>query len=156
MVEVARAITWEAPEHVHSEKTSDWYWALGIIALAGAGASIVFGNTLFGVVILLGAITMVLFALREPKMMEFAVTLRGIKVGSELYPYSTLESFYIDEEDPAGPQLFVKSERLFMPLIIVPIPEEYVDEIDDMVSARLHEEHLEEPFSHKLLEFLGF
>ena len=156
MAETVRAVTWSAPEHHHIEKSSDWYWALGIIAVAGAVASILFGNTLFGIVILLGASTMVVFALREPKLMDFAVTVRGIRTGNELFPYSTLESFYIDEHDPRGPQLLIKSKRIFMPLIIVPIPEEYIDEIDFLLSPRLTEEHLEEPFSHRLLEFFGF
>jgi hypothetical protein len=156
MADIPRAITWEAPEHRHNEKSSDWYWALGIVAIAAAAAVVVFGNTLFAVVILLGASTMIIVAHREPKMMEFAVTMRGIRVGSELLPYTTLESFYIDEENPNGPQLLVKSKRLFMPLIILPIPEEHTDDIDDLISSRLPEEHLEEPLSHRMLEFFGF
>ena len=156
MADIARAITWEAPEHEHIEKGNDWFWALGIIAIAASAAAIIFGNTLFGVVILLGASTMVVFAHRKPKMMDFAVTSRGIKIGNELFPYSTLESFYIDEDNPGGPQLLAKSERLFMPLIIVPLPEEYVDDIDDLISSKIPEEHLEEPIAHKILEFFGF
>jgi hypothetical protein len=156
MATVPRAVTWEAPEHRHNEKTGDWYWALGIIAIAAAAAVVVFGNTLFAVVILLGASTMIVVAHREPKMLNFAVMTRGIRAGNELYPYTTLESFYIDEDNPNGPQLLVKSQKLFMPLLVLPIPEEYVDDIDDLISSRLPEEHLEEPLAHRLLEFFGF
>lgn len=156
MAEKLRAVTWEAPEHNHNEKSGDWYWALGIIAIAGAAAALMFGSTLFAVVILLGAITMIIVAHREPKIMPFAVMTRGIRVGNDLYPYGTLESFYIDEDHPQGPMLLVKSGRLFMPLLILPIPEEHVDEIEDLISSRLPEEHLEEPFAHQLMEVLGF
>lgn len=156
MAEVVNAVTWEAPEHHHVEKSSDWFWALGLIAIAGAVTAFVLGNVLFGVVILLGSITMVVFTLHEPRVMPFAVTTRGVRINNELYPYSTLESYYIDEDNPEGPQLLVKSERTFMPLLILPIPEEYVDDIEDLLAPRLPEEHLEEPFSHKLLEFFGF
>lgn len=156
MAEVTNAITWEAPEHHHIEKGSDWFWALGVLAVAGAAAAFVFGNTLFGVVILLGAITMTLFALNDPKIIPFAVTARGIRIGSTVHPYSTLESYALDEEHMHGPQLLVKSKRTFMPLLILPIPEEYVDDIEDLVAMRLAEEELEEPFSHRLLEFFGF
>ncbi len=154
--EVLRAVTWEAPEHRHIEKSADWYWALGIVAVAAAVASILFRNTLFGIVILLGASTMVVFSHRKPKMMSFGVSSRGILVGNDLYPFTTLESFFIDEDHPQGPQLLIKSKRLFMPLIILTLPEEFIDDIEDMVAPRIPEEHLEEPFAHRLLEFFGF
>ena len=156
MVEQLRGITWEALEHHHGEKRSDWFWALGIITIGATTASIMFGNTLLGIVILISGIVMSLLALREAKVVPYAVTLRGVRVEERLYPYSTLESFYIDEEDPFGPQLLVKSEKMFMPLIVMPIPEEYIDDIEEILASRLPEEHLEEPLAHKLLEFFGF
>ena len=156
MAEMLQGVTWEAPEHHHIEKGHDWFWALGLLAVAGATAAFIFGNVLFGLVILLGAITMVVFALQDPRVIPFAVLTRGIRIGNELYPYTTLESFYLDEEHYRGPHLFIKSKKLFMPLLILPIPEEYVDDIDDLVGARLPEEHLEEPIAHRIMEFFGF
>ena len=149
-------ITWEAPEHRHIEKGNDWYWALGIITIAATAAAIVLGNTLFGVVLLLGASTMLIFASKKPSIIPFAVTLRGIRVSNQLYPYSTLASYYLDEEGPDGPQLLLKSERMFMPIIVMPIPDEHIDDIDDILASRLPEELLEEPFSERILEFFGF
>jgi len=156
MTDIINAVTWEAPEHHHIEKGNDWFWALGLLAIAGSAAAFVFGNILFGVVILLGAITMAIFALNDPRIIPFAVTARGVRIGTVLYPYTTLESYCIDEEHEHGPHLFVKSERTFMPLLILPIPEEHIDDIEDLIGARLPEEMLEEPFSNRLLEFFGF
>ncbi len=156
MAEEIRAVSWEAPEHHHIEKGSDWYWALGIIATAAAAAMLVFDNTLFAFVILLGAITMILVALRPPRIMPFSVMTRGVRVGNNLYTYSNLESFRIDDDAPHGPQLLLKSSHLLAPLIIMPIPEEYIDEIEALLLPRLKEEHLEEPLSHRVLEALGF
>ncbi len=151
-----RAVYWEAPEHRHIEKTSDWYWVLGIIAIAGSAASIIFGNVLFGIVIFLGAVTMAIVAQRQPREIPFEISPRGIRVANTLYQYSTLESFYLDEENPEGPQLIVKPKQLLAPLIIMPIPDEYIDEIEYIMSPRLPEVHLEEPLSHKIMEYLGF
>lgn len=151
-----RAVTWEAPEHHHLEKSGDWYWALGIITIASTLAAIFFGNILFALVLALSGGVVALMSARRPRVIPFAVTVRGLRVNDQLYPFATLESYAIDEDHPRGPQLLVKSQRLFMPLIILPIPEAYVDDVEDIVKERLPEEHLEEPFFEKLMEFAGF
>ncbi len=156
MDENIRVVYWEAPEHNHIEKTSDWFWILGIIALAGSIASIMLGNVLFGIVILLAAFAMYVVSHRKPHVIPFEVSGRGVRINQDLYPYATLETYYVDEENPTGPQLLLKSKKLFVPLLILPIPEEYVDDIEGMLAGRLHEEHLEEPLSHRVLEFFGF
>ncbi len=151
-----RSVYWEAPEHNHIEKTHDWYWILGIIAIASSVASIIFGNVLFGIVIILGAMTMFITGNRRPRIIAFEVSLRGIRIENDLYPYSTLESFCLDEENILGAQLIVKSKKMFAPLLIVPVPEEYMIDIENIIAPRLAEEYMEEPFSHKLMEFFGF
>lgn len=156
MNEEARSVTWQAPEHRHIEKTSDWYWVVGIIAVSASVASIMFGNVLFGVVILLAAATMILMSHRHPKLVSYEVSVRGIRVGTTLYLYPSLEAFCIDEDAPEGPQLIVKSQHLLVPLMVIPLPDEYLDDIDSLLSERLPEVHLEEPFSHRLLEYFGF
>lgn len=156
MEEQPRGIIWEAYEHHHDEKHSDWFWILGIMTVAFALASIFLGNTLLGILILLGGAVIAILATREPKIVSYAVTQRGLRIDDRLYPYSTLESFYIDEEGPFGPQLLVKSEKLFMPLLILPLPPDTQDEIEDVIASRLPEEHIEEPLAHKLLEFFKF
>ncbi len=149
-------ISWEAPEHHHVEKSSDWYWVLGILASAGSVASIIFGNVLFGIVIILGTLVMMLFAYRGPAIIPFEVSKRGIRVGNEIHPFPTLESYYINEAHAHGPQLILKSKKLFAQLLILPLPEEYVEDIELLLASRLPEEFLEESLSHQILEIFGF
>jgi hypothetical protein len=156
MAEDAYSIYWEAPEHNHIEKSSDWYWVLGIVAIAGAITSIIFHDVLFSVVIILGAMTMVIVSHRHPRTIPFEISARGVRIDSTLYPYATLESYFLDEENHINPQLILKSKKMFVPLLILPIPDEYITEIENFVSRRLIEEELEEPFSHRLLEYFGF
>lgn len=150
------AITWEAPEHYHIDKSSDWFWVLGIVAVCAAVAALFLGNFLFALVILLGAGVMALRAVKPPRIVPYMVGRRGVRVGEHLYPYSTLESFNIDEEDERGPQLLLKSKRLHLPLIIMPVPDEHLFEIEALLRERLQEEELFEPLGHKLLEIFGF
>lgn len=149
-------ITWEAFEHPHVEKKSDWYWALGIISFVGAAIAVVFDNILFAIVIVLSAVLMAVVSMRKPSIVPYAITPRGMRVDDELYPYATLESFCIDEEAPSGPQLILKSSGMLRPLMVIPLPPEAIEEVDTILAERLPEEHLEESLAHRLLEFLGF
>lgn len=154
--EQLKAISWEAPEHHHVEKSSEWFAVVGILTLAAAAAAYALGNILFAVLIMLIGLVMSLVTIRTPEIIPYAVSARGIRVDDRLYPYTTLESYYIDEDDPKGPQLLLKGERLIMPLIVIPIPEDEVDEIEDIIAMKIPEEHLEESFFAKLLESVGF
>ncbi len=151
-----QSVTWEAPEHYHTEKKGDWYWALGILTVTAAFAAIFLGNPLLGILIIVGGAVMAMLASREPAVIPFAVTTRGVRVNNRLYPYGTLESYCIDTESAVDPLLIIKSEHMFMPLIVIPLPEEYIDEVESLIEPRLQQEHLEEPFATKLLEFFGF
>jgi len=151
-----KSITWEAPEHHHVEKSPEWFAVVGIITVAATAAAWMIGNVLLAALLLLAGIVTALATMRTPETIPFAVTTRGVRVDERLYPYSSLESYCIDEEDPKGPQLIVKGNRLIMPLIILPLPEDEVDDIEDLIASKLPEEHLEEPLFSKIMEAFGF
>ena len=151
-----QSVNWEALEHDYSDKGPDWFWILGIVTISCALSAFFFDNYLFALLILIGGGVLGLVASKEPPILHFAVTTRGIRVGPRLFPYSNLECYYLDEEHHRGPQLMVRSNEFLMPLIVMPVPEKYLEEISEILEARLPEEKLEEPISDKLLEFFGF
>lgn len=154
--EKTRAIAWEAPEHRHFNKGGDWYWALGIMALSVAVAAFFFGNFLFAILVLIGAAVVALQSAKKPRIIPFMVGMRGVRVGERLFPYGSLDAYRIDEDSPWGPQLLLRAKSLYMPLLVIPVPEDYLDEIEELLRSRLTEEELEEPLAHKILEALGF
>lgn len=149
-----QSVTWEAPEHNHEPKGADWYIALALITGAFAFAALLLGNILLTLLALIAGGTMGLVASKPPRTIPYAVTTRGIRIDDELYPYSTLESFAIEEED-TPPKLLVKSEKLLMPLLVLPLPAEKVEVVEELVAARLPEDDLTEPFYMPILERLG-
>ena len=66
----AFSIVWHAPTHESSERSADWYWALGVLTIASAALAIFFGNILFAVIITLAAVTIGILAAKEPRMCE--------------------------------------------------------------------------------------
>ncbi len=155
-MDTLRAVSWEGPEFHYTEKKADWYFALGLIVAACVAGALLLDNLLFALLCAVAGGALALAASKRPAIVAFAVTVRGIRGGEGLYPFGVLKSFHIDEEDARGPVMLVHAKRKFMPLLIIPIPEEYIDDIEDIMKTRLETEHLEEPLFMKLLEFFGF
>ncbi len=151
-----RSVAWEAPEHHHVEKGNDWFFALAIIIVAFVIVAILFGNVLFALLIGLAGGALAVSAAKRPSIIPYAVSIRGVKIEDQLYPFSALESYNIDEEDPRGPQLLIKSNRKIMPLMVLPIPPDHIDEIESILKEKLPEEDLEESLFVKILELFGF
>jgi hypothetical protein len=86
----------------------------------------------------------------------YAISIRGVKIEDRLYPFADLQSYRIDEDDPRGPQLLIKAKHKLMPLMVMSIPADHIDDIDDILEGRLQEENLEEPLFIKILELFGF
>lgn len=148
-------ITWEAPEFTPQDRSPDWFWALGIIAVSLMIAAILFGNVLFAIVVLISAVTITLLALRDPRILEFTVNSRGIQAGDTLYPYSSIKSFWV-ENSPEEQKILLQSERIFMPYIVIPIEEVDPEEVRNFIIQYIPEEEHIEPISQQLMEYLGF
>lgn len=157
-MEGSRKIRWNALNHLKAERSSDWFWFVGITAGAIAILSIYFGNLLFGLLILIATFTIFIQANIEPHMVEFEINRKGIIADKTFYPYSTLESFWVVDEDGWDrDRILIKSQKTFMPLIIIPIGEEVqADEIREELLTYLDEEEMSEPSLQIVMNRLGF
>lgn len=152
-----KRISWHTPEYLYHERTSDWYWALGILATAGAITAILLGNILFAVIIAIGAFAIALHASRKPNIIRIEIHERGIAVGRDLYPYRSLHSFWVDDEHHAGMRLVIRSERAFAPLITFPIsPETDVESVKSHLKRHIKEEIHEDSITNRIIDRLGF
>ncbi len=148
-------ITWSAEEYEHKEKSVDWFWALGIIVVAGAAASILYKNYLFAIVIILGGLSMMLFSGRHPRMVEFEINKEGIRIDDYTYPYAKIKGFWIDPNDTPR-KLYFESHRFFMPIITLPLEFMDADEVKAFLKKHIEEKEIHAPNSHKVMDYLGF
>ena len=146
-------ISWSGYEYEFQHKSPDWFWALGILAIAGAITALILGNTLFAIVILLGAFAMALIAVKRPVLTEFVINERGIGIGKKLYPFDTLESYWVREESPA---LLIKSKKLLMHHLTIPLENAPLAAIDAALASKIKKEEHHEPVAHRILEAVGF
>ena len=149
-------IEWDAHEYEHKERGQDWFWAVGIITVALAIATIIFGNIIFGILIIISAVALSLFANRPPETLHIIIDEQGITRGKIRYLYPSLHSFWIDTEHPHM-KIILRSEKLLMPLIIIPLGEEVDPErLNRILSKYLTEEFQSLPIVENILEYLGF
>ena len=149
---IGKKINWTALEYEHKEKKPDWFWALGIVAVASSVASIIYKNYFFAILIILAMVMLAFLNLRKPQEVEIELNEKGIRVEDFFYPYKNLKSFYVHHG-----KLLVHSNRAFMPIITLPISDNVSEkEIGEFLKKYLKEEEMAESFTAKLIEVLGF
>jgi len=151
------SIKWIGYEYEHTDKSTDWFWAVGIISICTAVISIIYDNTLFGIFLILSGIMVMILAKRPPEIVEYALTPKGLMVGKTIYLYKHLHSFWVDTHIKAHPELLIKTKKNLARLFIVPIQKGTGDphEIRDYLLQVLPEEHMEEPLSHRIMQRFG-
>jgi hypothetical protein len=107
-------MVWTVTTHEHREHSTDWYWALGVMALAGAIVSIFMGNDLLAVIIVLGAASIGYLAVRGPREHTVKIDDRGVTIDGTRYPYSAIRSFWVEHEEER-PHLFLTLRGLLTP-----------------------------------------
>lgn len=149
-------LSWDVVEAPPVKKSVDWFWAVGIIIISLAVISIVFGNPLFGVFLIVILFTLIVLSHKRPQTVRYVFTKDGILEAQRFFPYANLKSFYVDETLYATPTLLIEIKRWFLPIISIPIPES-ISPADVRSTMRSHvlERELKEPIFHHLFEIFG-
>lgn len=149
-------IIWSAYEHEHIERTSDWFWAVGIIAICAAVTAILFSNVLFAILIIVATGTLILLAKRPPPFHEFEISERGIRISEDMHSYDEILSFWVETDSESEPLLLVDTTKPMSPNLIIPIGDIDPDSIRAFLREYAEEVPMKEPLAHKILEFFGF
>lgn len=153
----SKIIEWRALEHNHQEKSTDWFWIVGVISIAGAILAAYFDNLLLAILIVLAGFTSLLHGHTQPQVIDFKITRKGVQAGPSLFPFSTLKSFWVIDED-INDRIILRSKKFLMPYIILPFDSTKTDPdaIREYLLEYLNEEEMEEPISQLIMERLGF
>src|SRR3989344_2152651 len=150
-------LEWSALEYEEKERSRDWFWALGVVVVTSAIASLIYSNYFFAVLIVLGGALLGFFAVKKPDLVFYELNSKGLKIRSRLYPYENIKSFWVRHSSSTPeelmPMFFIKSERAFMPIIAMPIPSDIAPAIRDiMLGENIPEEEMKEHTSEKIME----
>ena len=149
-------ISWRIEEYAHREKGPDWFWALGVVAIAGAAIAVLRDDLFFAIFIVLGAIILGYYAARKPDIIDVAIGSEGIMIRNYFYPFEKITGFAV-EEHVLGSRLLIESTRTIAPVISIPLPESIDPEaLTELLRTKVPEKALEESLSQRIMEHLGF
>lgn len=150
------SLEWDAPEHEHKERSADWFWAAGIVVFGIALTSIIFGNIIFAILVVVASFSLTLFINKKPDNLHIIINENGVRKSNTLYPMDTLASFWIDLSH-AHKKIIIRSQKPLMPLIIIPLGEKVdLNRLREFLMSKMPEEELSLPLAEKILEYLGF
>jgi hypothetical protein len=148
-------LRWNAYEHEHVERGTEWFWALGVAAVCAALTAILLSNILFAILLLVAACTIALLARHAPEVSTFEISTKGVRVDNVLHRYDEIISFWVEDEHDGHPLLLIDTVKFLSPNLIIPI-----HDIDPGLVRAYLKEHsdevpMKEPLAHKVLEFFG-
>ncbi len=151
-------LEWRGTEYDYNPKSADWYWALGIIAVAGTIAAVLFGNYLLGVVVVVAAVSLALHAAKRPSVHRFRLVEQGIIIGEELHTFERMISFSVleDIEGKHPPMISVKTESWLSPHLIIPLEGVNADTVFNYFLQHVEEDAHHHTFSDLVAAWIGF
>ncbi len=151
-------LEWEGREYDHNPKGADWYWALGIVSVAGAVAAILFGNYLLALLVVLAAAALAIHAAKEPPVHRFRLVEQGVVIGNDLHPFENMTSFSVLEsvDGTLPPMLSIQNESWFSPHLIIPLAGVDADVVYAYFLERVDEAEHRHTFADLVAAWLGF
>ena len=151
--ELNEEIYWEYYEYEFQEKTADWFWIFGTIAVLLIIISLILKNYLFGLIILLGSFILGTYAKRPPSLLTYGLGRNGVKHGESIFRYDTIKSFWVNKDSN---HLIIESIRLVKPYISIPLGDTDPELIRQKLLPIIKEQEYHGSFSDYLSDFFGF
>ena len=149
-------LEWTAPEYEYHEKSSDWYWVVGIISVALFFVALILNNFLFALLVLLGGFVLALHGARRPEEIRIMLDASGVRVGDRMFPHRELLSFWIEYDPPERRDLRFHTDKMLGPDLVILLGETDPNEVRSYLTQFVKEEHRDEPLVHSLSRMIGF
>lgn len=147
---------WSAPEYEFRKKGPDWFWAVGVITLTAATSSFFLQNFIFAGLVIIMGFSLALYGAKKPDMVNFKIDATGIKIGSRVFDYQNLKSFWIEYDPPIAKELLVESKKTFVPHIKIQLGDQDPVKIRAYLLQFLKEEKIEESLIIAIARLLNF
>ncbi|GEM_PF-2427631 len=148
-------ISWQIEEPDHLPKNAEWFWALGILALALIVFSILLKNYLLIIIVALASLVIYVRKNKRRELIDFRLDNDGLHIDRKFYSYENFESFFIfpahiDLESGTTTlgerEVAFRFKKSLIPLLIVPFHNNDETSVRKIINKYLEENEEKESF----------
>jgi hypothetical protein len=148
-------VQWQAREFEKRNKNAKWFLSVAFGALIFITISLMMQNFIFAFLLILIVFTLFIYALKDPRLINFKIDEEGIWIDEKLYPFEELKSFWVFCRPPVK-ELSLHSKKWLLPFIKIPLGQQDCAEIRELLTQVLPEEKQEESTLDNVAKFLKF
>ncbi|MDO4979086.1 MAG: hypothetical protein Q4E47_02975 [Candidatus Saccharibacteria bacterium] len=149
----SNTIKWEAEEYVQHNKNVGWYIGLVVIALALCALAVLVKWWTFLALVVLSAISLILYSVRPPRKIKYTLSNSGLKEGEKTYNFADFKAFGVLQDD-AHFAIVLRPRKRFSPSVTIYFPANQGEEIVDFFGARFPMEDVKLDLLDKLVRLL--
>ena len=146
-------VSWEAQEYIIRNHNTGWYIGLVIVTLALSALAIWLQGWTFLALIILSAITIVIYINRPPRVIKYHIDNKGIKEGNTFHKYEDFRAFGILKEGEHFSAILIPKKRFGIQVKIY-FPEGSGEPIVDQLGNHLPMEEVKLDLLDKLVNLL--
>ncbi|MBU4421796.1 hypothetical protein L6259_02440 [Candidatus Parcubacteria bacterium] len=147
-----KELKWKVPEYPQYARGRNWYIIAAILGILLLAYSVITGNFLFAVIVILAVLISVLSSHNKVEDVEFKLFQDGVKMDNILYPWDKFQAYWIvKEEDKENHyNLGLDLKNVLKTDLYVPIKNYDVKEVEEFVARHLknNPDRKEEPLSY--------
>jgi len=153
---VEEKISWKVKDYKVPEPTTAWKTAVVLTAILFLIYAIIIAKSItFALLIIAIASTILVMAHNEPREIDFTIQKNGIKIDDKLYRYNEFKSFWVLYEPPEVKELILKSKRLLLPNIYIPLEKKNPVKIRNYLKQYLPEKEEHSSAAEAIARFFG-
>ncbi len=148
--------TWIAPEYIQHPKGKGWYMAAAVVvAVFVVGAALTNDLTMALAFIVLASVYLYIHSHHPPKDIKVTISRMGVKVGNMVFPFSSIQAFWIIYNPPHVTTLNLRVKEHFFSDIIIQLNHEDPVPVREYLCGQIPEwEGKNERFSDTVLRLL--
>jgi hypothetical protein len=151
-----QVVTWEASEYIHHQKAANWYLALAGVTVLICALLFWFIRDWFSIgVVILMAVTVGVYARREPKVQRYSLSRSGLSVGQHHYNLNEFGSYFVTDEGGVQNATFIPLKRFMPPVSVYFLPQDG-DKIVSLLGSILPREDRQPDIIDRLMRRIRF